>query len=105
MTSHNFDKEQYILELQELAQGSYEPVIHLLSLGNVKSEIDKITDESLILNLCDGCDTDGVPGPCVALELERRKFPNSVGCDSIFIKNTLSKTGMKKIMIGNSVLT
>ncbi|KAJ3409406.1 CDC5 cell division cycle 5-like protein [Chytridiales sp. JEL 0842] len=100
------DKEQYVAELKVLASDlSFEPVIHLITVKNYKDDIATIPFTDLIFNLCDGCDVDGMPGPSIALLLEAKKFPNVVGCDSVFINNTLTKNGMKKIFRENMVST
>lgn len=46
------------------------PVLRKVFLSTIKSTIDSIPRDELILNLCDGCDVDGVPGPSVG-ELHR----------------------------------
>ncbi len=73
------------------------PIIHRLRMNNIHSTIDSIPVEELTMNLCDGCDIDGVPGPSVAEYLEKCKFKYAVGCDSLFIQNTLTKNDMKDI--------
>ncbi|KAI8820760.1 uncharacterized protein EV422DRAFT_530069 [Fimicolochytrium jonesii] len=104
--THNSEKEDYIQELKTLAtEIGFEPVVHLLQLGNIEREIDLIDLEELIMNVCDGSDIDGVPGPSVAAYLEKKNYANVVGCDSIFINNTLTKNGMKELFRENLVST
>ncbi|KAJ3214385.1 Mitochondrial intermediate peptidase [Dinochytrium kinnereticum] len=100
------DKEAYVEELKQLSQQLFfEPVVHLITLKNSRQEIDQIPLEELVFNLCDGCDVDGLPGPSVARYLEEKKFLNVVGSDALFIENTLTKNGMKKIFRENLVST
>lgn len=40
-----------------------------------------------------------------AAYLEKKNYPNVVGCDSIFINNTLTKNGMKELFRENLVST
>ncbi|KAJ3085195.1 hypothetical protein HK102_000223 [Quaeritorhiza haematococci] len=102
--THNSEKEDYIVELKTLATDlQFEPKIHRMKISNIPAEVDEISSDELIMNLCDGSDIDGVPGPSVAAYLESRKHPNVVGCDSLFIQNTLTKNGMKKIFVDNLV--
>ncbi len=64
--THNSEKEDYIKELQGLAKElAFEPNIHRLKLSNIESIINTIPKNELIMNLCDGSDLDGVPGPSV----------------------------------------
>lgn len=64
--THNSEKEDYIEELRTLARElDFDPVIHLLRLSNIEAELDTIPPEELIMNVCDGSDIDGVPGPSV----------------------------------------
>jgi hypothetical protein len=64
--THNSEKEDYFKELESLAKDlEFEPVLRKLLLSNIHATIDSIPSGELILNLCDGCDIDGVPGPSV----------------------------------------
>ncbi|KAJ3123330.1 hypothetical protein HK098_002021 [Nowakowskiella sp. JEL0407] len=102
--THNSEKEDYIVELSTLATDLFfQPVIHRLTISNFGEFISTIPKLELVLNLCDGSDIDGVPGPSVAEYLETNKFMNVIGCDSLFIKNTTTKVGMKKIFVDNLV--
>ncbi|KAI9100431.1 hypothetical protein DFS34DRAFT_592328 [Phlyctochytrium arcticum] len=104
--THNSEKEDYIQELRTLAEElEFVPDIHLMRLTGIEAEIDQIPIDDLIMNVCDGCDIDGVPGPSVAAYLEKKNFPNVVGCDSIFINNTLTKNGMKELFRESLVST
>ncbi|KAJ3189813.1 hypothetical protein HDU85_000097 [Gaertneriomyces sp. JEL0708] len=104
--THNSEKEDYIQELGTLARDlNFEPVIHLMRLSNIEAEIDDIPSEDLIMNVCDGSDIDGVPGPSVAAYLEKKNCSNVVGCDSIFIEKTLTKNGMKELFREHLVST
>ncbi|KAI8908900.1 hypothetical protein EDD86DRAFT_206360 [Gorgonomyces haynaldii] len=104
--AHNDDKEPYFRELETLSREmGLDPVIHKLQMSTIESTIKQLPVDALILNLCDGCDTDGVPGPSVAVCLEQERLPNVVGCDSLFINNTLTKNGMKHIFKQNLVST
>ncbi|KND03270.1 uncharacterized protein SPPG_02320 [Spizellomyces punctatus DAOM BR117] len=104
--THNSEKEDYIQELKTLAtELEFDPVVHLLRLSNIEAQIDEIPLDDLIMNVCDGSDIDGVPGPSVAAYLEKKNYPNVVGCDSIFINNTLTKNGMKELFRESLVST
>ncbi|KAJ3128394.1 hypothetical protein HK101_005407, partial [Irineochytrium annulatum] len=100
------DKAEYVAELSLLSeQLSFKPNVHLITLKNFKADIDSIPFTDLIFNLCDGCDIDGIPGPSIAQYLEEKQYPNVVGCDLLFINNTLTKNGMKAIFRENLVAT
>ncbi|TPX53057.1 D-alanine---D-alanine ligase [Synchytrium endobioticum] len=102
--SHNSEKEDYFKELEQLAEElNFTPVIHKMTLTNMNGEIDTIPNEDIIFNLCDGSDVDGVCGPSVAAYLEQKGHPNVVGCDLLFINNTLTKAGMKELFLQNMV--
>ncbi|TPX58080.1 D-alanine---D-alanine ligase [Powellomyces hirtus] len=104
--THNSEKEDYIQELKTLATDlQFDPVIHLMHLSGIEAEIQTIPSDELIMNVCDGSDIDGVPGPSVAAYLEAQNYPNVVGCDSLFINNTLTKNGMKELFRQNLVST
>ena len=68
IATHNSEKEDYIKELECLTRElDFTPCIHRLLLSNITSKIDEIPHDELILNLCDGSDVDGVPGPSVGI--------------------------------------
>lgn len=94
--THNSEKEDYIEELLNLARVlHFSPCLHALSLSNMADKLSKIPVSELILNVCDGSDIDGVPGPSVSAYLESHHYSAVVGCDTNFINNTLTKNGMK----------
>lgn len=59
--------DSYFDELKTLSlQSGFNPVLHILTIENTKDSIDSLDPEDgIILNLCDGCDVDGLPGPSV----------------------------------------
>jgi hypothetical protein len=66
LLTHNTEKEEYMVELQNLTKElELIPVIHRMLLSNMNNIIDSLPYDELILNLCDGSDIDGVPGPSV----------------------------------------
>ncbi|KAJ3154532.1 hypothetical protein HDU86_004661 [Geranomyces michiganensis] len=104
--THNSEKEDYIQELKTLATDlQFDPVIHLMRLNETESELKDVATDELVMNVCDGSDIDGVPGPSVAAYLEEHNYQNVVGCDSLFINNTLTKNGMKELFRENLVST
>jgi len=58
----------------------------------------------IVMNLCDGLESDGYPGIRVVKELERRGLPFT-GASSTFFEITTSKILMKELMIRNQVPT
>ncbi|KAJ3157036.1 hypothetical protein HDU89_002446 [Geranomyces variabilis] len=104
--THNSEKEDYIQELKQLATDlQFDPVIHLMRLDETEKELKNVPIDELVMNVCDGSDIDGVPGPSVAAYLESHNYQNVVGCDSLFINNTLTKNGMKELFRENLVST
>lgn len=104
-TANNTDKELYIEEIRNLAKDiGLEPIMVALKMKTIQAQIDEIPLGETVLNLCDGSDIDGVPGPSVAKYLEHKKH-NVVGCDSVFIDNTLTKHGMKTIFNNSQIST
>jgi D-alanine-D-alanine ligase len=61
-------------------------------------------EESIVLNLCDGIEDRGTPGPCVVRALELAGIPFT-GADSEFYKISTSKLTMKEMMIAADVPT
>ena len=56
----------YIFELISLVNElEFNPIIHKLTIKNSFRLIDTIPKDELVLNLCDGCDIDGLPGPSI----------------------------------------
>ena len=47
--------------------------LKILDMDNYASTINAIPIDSVIINLCDGNDTDGSPGMCVLKMLEEQK--------------------------------
>ncbi|KAJ3056473.1 hypothetical protein HK097_006792 [Rhizophlyctis rosea] len=104
--THNSEKEDYINELKGLATAlEFTPAIHRVKMSNIHQICDSLPREELVMNLCDGSDIDGVPGPSVAAYLEKLTHPNVIGCDSLFIENTTTKNGMKEIFRQHLVST
>jgi D-alanine-D-alanine ligase-like ATP-grasp enzyme len=93
--SHNYGKKAYLDELFRMFEEiNREAVIHLLRMIDYKQVIDAIPKGVVILNLCDGSDVDGVPGPGVSRYLEEKGIPY-FGCDYVFTESTTSKQLMK----------
>ena len=66
LITHNSEKLDYFKELETMTRDLHlEPVLQKVVLTNVVAVIDSIPVGEYILNLCDGCDVDGVPGPSV----------------------------------------
>jgi hypothetical protein len=66
LLTHNTEKEDYFVELENITKElELIPVVHRLLLSNMTAIIDSLPFNELILNLCDGSDVDGVPGPSV----------------------------------------
>jgi hypothetical protein len=104
LLTHNSEKEDYFKELETMTRElDFVPVLKKVFMSTIKTTIDSIPKSELILNLCDGCDVDGVPGPSVATYLEEKKFPGIIGCDALFIQNTLTKNGMKELFKAHMV--
>ncbi|KAJ3042362.1 hypothetical protein HDV00_007496 [Rhizophlyctis rosea] len=104
--THNSEKEDYINELSTMATAlEFQPRVHRMKMANIHEICDTLPKEELVMNLCDGSDIDGVPGPSVAAYLEKLEHPNVVGCDSLFINNTTTKNGMKEIFRAHLVST
>jgi D-alanine-D-alanine ligase len=61
-------------------------------------------EQSIVLNLCDGIERDGTPGPCVVRALELAEIPFT-GADSEFYRISTSKLIMKEMMISAGVPT
>jgi len=94
--SHNYGKERYVQELALVfAEIGRKASIHLCRMADYKKVIDRLPKGAAILNLCDGSDSDGVPGPCVARYLEEQNIP-FYGCDEYFMNITTRKQTMKK---------
>jgi D-alanine-D-alanine ligase len=61
-------------------------------------------EESIVLNLCDGIEDHGTPGPCVVRALERAGI-RFTGADSEFYRISTSKLIMKEMMTAAGVPT
>ena len=60
--------------------------------------------ESIVLNLCDGIEDRGTPGPCVVRALELAGIPFT-GADSEFYKISTSKLMTKELLVAAGVAT
>ncbi|MBV6473916.1 MAG: D-alanine--D-alanine ligase [Saprospiraceae bacterium] len=72
-----------------------------VSMENHNEVISGLAEQSLpgkaiVLNLCDGDEANGVPGPSVIAALEKQGLCYT-GADEIFYRNTNSKIPMKKL--------
>lgn len=63
-----------------------------------------VGEESIVLNLCDGIEDRGTPGPCVVRALERAGI-RFTGADSEFYRISTSKLIMKEMMMAAGVST
>jgi len=103
--SHNYGKKEYFDELLKICDEiNRDGVLHLVRMVDYKEVIDNIPRGAVILNLCDGSDVDGVPGPGVTRYLEERGIPY-FGCDYLFMEATTRKYEMKEKFIANGVQT
>lgn len=80
-----------------------------VTLARVEEEIKAIRDYSttrspIIINLCDGDESNGVPGTSVIEALERYELPYT-GSDDFFYRITTSKIPMKEAFDRNNVPT
>jgi D-alanine-D-alanine ligase len=79
----------------------WQPVVD----SNLEAVIQQVArDESMVLNLCDGTEVDGTPGPCVVRALERAGI-RFTGADSQFYEISTSKLIMKEMMMAAGVPT
>jgi D-alanine-D-alanine ligase-like ATP-grasp enzyme len=103
--SHNYGKKEYLQELIKIFDEiGKEAVIHLLRMRDFPQIVDKIPKGETIMNLCDGSDIDGVPGPCVTKYLEEQGYM-FCGCDYQFMEVTVSKFAMKQKFLEQGVST
>jgi hypothetical protein len=83
--SHNYGKREYFDELIKIFDEiGRDAVLHLVRMGDYKQVIDRVPRSEVVLNLCDGSDVDGVPGPIVTRYLEEKSTPY-FGCDYLFM--------------------
>jgi hypothetical protein len=96
-----------------LSQYGYKEIfVHHVTLENFKKILDsieilylnKFKNSFVLLNLCDGTETDGYPGMSILLEMEKRKL-YFTGSDSLFYEITTSKPILKRVLQSKSVLT
>ena len=72
---------------------------------NVAGVVEQVArGESIVLNLCDGIEREGTPGPCVVRALERAGI-RFTGADSEFYRISTSKLIMKQMMTAAGVPT
>jgi len=103
--SHNYGKREYFEELFKICDElNRDGVLHLVRMIDYKEVIDNVPRGAVILNLCDGSDVDGVPGPGVTRYLEEKGIPY-FGCDYLFMEATTKKYEMKEKFIANGVST
>lgn len=95
--SQNWNKEIFFDELLRIARdcgraGRVHPTLR----SDFREIIDSIPADEDILNICDGNDVDGVPGPDVSgyLESTQRQF---YGCSEYFSRTTGEKPTMKEL--------
>ncbi|KAJ3274960.1 hypothetical protein HDV01_001824 [Terramyces sp. JEL0728] len=78
-----------------------------INLSNYRDILDKNIRDSkntVVVNLCDGVESDGYPGVGVVNYLEEKNVAFT-GADSIFYENTTSKPVLKKLLQRESVPT
>jgi len=103
--SHNYGKKDYFEELIRMCDEiDRDGVLHLVRMSDYKSVVDAIPRGAVILQLCDGSDVDGVPGPGVSQYLEEKGIPYC-GCDYLFMEATTRKIDMKDKFIAKGVST
>jgi D-alanine-D-alanine ligase len=72
---------------------------------NIEAVIEQVAGaDSVVLNLCDGIEERGTPGPCVVRALERAGIPFT-GAGSEFYEISTSKLMMKELMKAAGVAT
>jgi len=103
--SHNYGKREYLDELITMFDEIHrDAVLHLVRMCDYKEVIDQVPRGEVVLNLCDGADVDGVPGPGVTRYLEEQGIPY-FGCDYLFMEGTTSKYSMKEQFVRDGVST
>jgi D-alanine-D-alanine ligase-like ATP-grasp enzyme len=80
---------------------SYKTILKALKDKHSNSSMEP---DYVILNLCDGTETDGYPGASVIIEMEALKMPYT-GSDYAFYHNTTSKPFLKRMLIKENVPT
>jgi len=103
--SHNYGKREYLDELIQMFDEIHkDAILHLVRMSDYKEVIDQIPKGGVVLNLCDGADVDGVPGPGVTRYLEEKGIPYC-GCDYLFMEGTTGKYSMKEQFVRDGVST
>jgi D-alanine-D-alanine ligase-like ATP-grasp enzyme len=103
--SHNYGKREYLDELIAMFDEIHrDAVLYLVRMSDYKQVIDLMPRGEVVLNLCDGADVDGVPGPSVTRYLEEKGIPYC-GCDYLFMEGTTSKYAMKEQFVRDGVST
>jgi len=103
--SHNYGKREYLDELITMFDEiQRDAILHLVRMSDYKEVVDQIPCGEVVLNLCDGADVDGVPGPGVTRYLEDKGIPYC-GCDYLFMEGTTSKYSMKEKFMQDGVST
>eukprot|EP01116_Phalansterium_solitarium_P024169 TRINITY_DN8776_c0_g1_i1.p1 TRINITY_DN8776_c0_g1~~TRINITY_DN8776_c0_g1_i1.p1 ORF type:complete len:372 (-),score=122.15 TRINITY_DN8776_c0_g1_i1:587-1702(-) len=74
----------------------------LMTLDNFQAIIDSAPADALVVNLCDGCDVDGTPGPCVMRALSKRGL-RYTGASVPFFHISTYKWLMKSRFAANGV--
>eukprot|EP01012_Entosiphon_sulcatum_P002488 TRINITY_DN1052_c0_g1_i1.p1 TRINITY_DN1052_c0_g1~~TRINITY_DN1052_c0_g1_i1.p1 ORF type:complete len:1441 (-),score=262.59 TRINITY_DN1052_c0_g1_i1:59-4381(-) len=104
--AHSFGHDEYREELHTIFSNmGYDCSIVSVTLENYPKLISVIPRDEIVINLCDGSDTDGMPGPCVARHLEESQFTNVFGSGCEFIQNTTYKHKMKDLFALHNVST
>jgi D-alanine-D-alanine ligase len=79
----------------------WQPIVN----ANVEQSVRQAAGaESIVLNLCDGTEDRGTPGPCVVRALEQAAIPFT-GADSQFYEISTSKLTTKKMLTAAGVAT
>ncbi|KAJ3339902.1 hypothetical protein HDU93_007676 [Gonapodya sp. JEL0774] len=113
LLSNEYGKRDSVLEIQKalLAHGYSDVEFREVTLQDRERVLDGIRSEAesrggklVVVNLCDGTETDGYPGLSIVSELERLRLAYT-GSDSYFYLATTSKPVLKRMLQEHSVPT
>jgi D-alanine-D-alanine ligase-like ATP-grasp enzyme len=112
--SNEFGKSSSSQDLLQLIANESDKIhvsVHKITLQNYRQLLDEFDRQSdndrsryVVVNLCDGCETDGYPGVSIIKEMEKRGVAFT-GSDSAFYDGTTSKPAMKRVLLANNVPT
>ncbi|RKP20803.1 glutathione synthetase ATP-binding domain-like protein [Rozella allomycis CSF55] len=108
LLSNEYGKNEGVSEIVKVLHSlGYSSIqIHSVTLNNYNQIFQKLGQQSnfVVLNLCDGTETDGYPGISIVTYLEQKGWPYT-GANPYFFDITNSKPIMKKILMENKVST